>query len=89
MDSQTDSEALDNFFENDMILLSGGELDTGLLGPDLDVNFHKDVYNTKPFSILDELMASPPIHYSTNTTKFTKSSTISHPLFFMITTTSD
>ena len=48
-----------------MISLSGGESDTDLLGPDLGVNSHEDINTTKPFSVLDELIASPPIHNST------------------------
>ena len=70
-----------------MISLSGGESDIDLLRPDLEVNSHDDIHNTKTFSILDELLARPPTHNSTNTTTSTTSSTISHPLSFMITTT--
>ena len=71
-----------------MISLSGWELNADFLGPDWDVTYHKYVHTTKPFSILDELMASPPTHNSANTNTFTISSTISHPLTLMITTTS-
>ena len=46
-----------------MISLSGGESDTDLLGPDLGVNSHEDIHTAKSFSILDELIASPPIRF--------------------------
>ena len=88
MDSQIDRKTLDNFLENDMISLSGWELNTDFLGPDFDVIYYKDIHITKPFSILQELMASPPTHNSTNTNTSTTSSTISHPLTLMISTTS-
>ena len=88
MDSQIEGKTLDNFLENDMISLSGWELDTDFLGPDLDVIYHKDVHTIKPFSILNELMTSLPTHNSTNTNTFTISCTISHPLTLMIITTS-
>ena len=42
---------------------------------------------TTPFSILDELLASPPISNSTNTTTSITSSTITHPLCCMTTIT--
>ena len=91
MDSQIDSNLLDNILENDIISLISGESDTDLLGPDLDLNLHEDMDTTKLYSILDELMASPPTHntkqqYSTNTTTSTTSSTILHPLSAMTTT---
>ena len=47
----------------------------------------KKMRTTKPFSILDELLASPPIHNTTNTGKSTTSSTTTHPLYCIITTT--
>ena len=87
MDSQIDSETLNNILENDMISLSGGESDANLLGPDVDVNSHEDIPTTKPFSILEELLTSPPTHNSTNTTTSTTSSTTFHSLSFMITAT--
>ena len=87
MDSQTDSETLNNILENDMILIRGGESDTDFLGPDLDVNCCEDIHTTKPFSILDELMPSLSTHNSTNTTMSTPSSAISHQLSSMIITT--
>lgn len=73
MDSQTDSETLDNISENDISLIRGGELDTDFLGPDRDVNSSKDIHSTKPFLILDELMPSLLTHNSTNTTMSTTS----------------
>ena len=60
MDSQIDSEILDNILENHIISLSGGESDIDLLGPDLGLNLHEDIDTMKPYSILDELMASRP-----------------------------
>ena len=87
MDSKADSETLNNLLENDMIPLSGEESDIDLLGPDPDINSQEDMRITKPFSILDELLASPPIRNSTNTTTPTTSSTITHPLSCMIATT--
>ena len=87
MENQLDNEALSNIFENDIYLLSGGESDTDLLGPDLDVNSHEDIHTMKPFSRLDEMLPRPPIHNSTNTTMSTTLYTITHPLSFMITTT--
>ena len=91
MDSQIDSELLDSMLEKDIILLSSEETDTDLLGSDLDLNLH-DIDTTKPYSILDELMACPPTHntkhqYSTNTTTSTTSSTICFPLSTMTTIT--
>ena len=83
MDSQIDSEALNNLLEDDMISLSGGELDT----PNTDGNNQNDIHIIKPISILDELLASPPIDNSTNTTMSTSPSTISRPLYSIITTT--
>ena len=81
MDSQVDSETLNNLLENDIISLSGGESDKDLLGSDPDTNSREDMRIKKHFSILDELMASPPIHNSTNTnmstTSFTTNTTIS------------
>ena len=41
MDSQVDSETLNNLLENDIISLSGGESDKDLLGSDLDINSRK------------------------------------------------
>ena len=76
MDSQVDSETLNNLLENDMISLSGGESDIDLLGSDPYTNSREDMRTKKHFSVLDELLASPPIHNSTNTTKSTTSSTI-------------
>ena len=81
MDSQLDSETLNNLLENDIISLSGGESDKDLLGSDPDTNSREDIRIKKHFSILDELMASPPMHNSTNTdmstTSFTTNTTIS------------
>ena len=86
MDSKADSEILNNLLEDDMISLSGGESDIDLLGPDPDINSQEDMRITKPFSILYELLASPPIRNSTNTTTPTTSSTITHPLSCIIAT---
>ena len=58
-----------------------------ILGSDPDTNSREDMSLTKPFSILDELLASPPICNSTNTTTSTPSSTITQPLSYMIVTT--
>ena len=58
-----------------------------LLGSDPDTNSQEDMNLTKSFSILDELLASPPICNSTNTTTSTPSSTITQPLSYMIVTT--
>ena len=87
MDSQLDSETLNSILENDIILESGGESDTGLLVPDLDFNSHEEIHTMKQFSILDELVASPSTHNSKNSTTSTTSSTISHLFCFMVTTT--
>ena len=80
MDSQVDSETLNSLLENDIISLSGGESDKDLLGSDPDTNSWEDMCIKKYFSILDELLASPPIHNSTNTdmstTSFTTNTTI-------------
>ena len=86
IDSKTDSDILSNILENDMILLIGDELHIDLLRPDLSLNSHEDIYTMKPFSILDDLVASPPTHNSTNTNTSTTSFSIFHPLSFMITT---
>ena len=85
MDSQIDSEMLDNILENDIILLIGGESDINLLGPDLGLDLYEDMDTTKLYSILDELMASKTTYnikhqYSTNTTTSTTPSNISHSL---------
>ena len=87
MDSQVDSKTLNNLLEHDMISLSGGESDTDLLRPHLDTNSQEDMHTTTPFSTLDELLASPPIRNSTNTTPSSTSSTIAHPLYCMTITT--
>ena len=76
MDSQVDSGTLNNLLENDMISLSGGESTIDLLGSDLDINSREDRCTIKHFSIIDELLASPPIHNSSNTTTSSTSSTI-------------
>ena len=78
---------LNNLLENDMISPSGGESDTDLLEPDSDGNSQEDMRITTPFSILDEILASPPIHNSNYTTTSTTSSTIACPLYCMTTTT--
>ena len=70
-----------------MISLSSGESDIDLLGSDPDTNSLEDMRTTKRFSILDELLASPPIRNSTNTTTSTTSTTVTHPLSCMIVTT--
>ena len=87
MDSQVDSETLNNLLVNDMISLSSEESDIDLLGSDPNTNSRDDMRTTKHFSILDELLASPPIPNSTNTTTSTTSSTITHLLSCMIVTT--
>ena len=86
MDSQLDNEIPNNILENDINLVSGGELDTDLLVLELNLKSHEQIHTTKPYSILNQLVSSPPIHNSTNTTTSTTSSTISHSFFFMITT---
>ena len=87
MDSQNDSKTLNNLLENVIFSLRGGEADTDLLAPDPDANYPKDRHTMKPFSILDESLASSPIHSFTKTTTSTSSSTISHPFYPMVTTT--
>ena len=52
IDSQVDSETLNNLLENDMISLSGGESDIDLLGSDPDTNSQEDMCTAKHFSIL-------------------------------------
>ena len=89
INSKTDSDILSNILENDMISLIGGELHIDPLRPDLSLNSHEDIHTMKPFSILDDLVASPPTHNSTNTNTSTTSFTIFHPLSFMITTAAD
>ena len=89
IDSKTDSKILGNILENDMISLSGGESHVDLLGSDLSFNSREVIHTMKPFSILDDLVASPPTHNFTNTTTSTTSFTIFHPLSFMITTAAD
>ena len=71
MDSQVNSEALNNLLENDMISQSRGEPNIDLLGSDPDTNSREDMHITKPFSILNELVDSPPTRNSTNTTTST------------------
>ena len=78
MDSQVDSETLNNLLENDMISLSGGESDIDLMGSDPDTNYREDMRTTKHFSILDKLLASSTTRNSTNSTTSTTSSTINH-----------
>ena len=60
MDSQVHNETL-NLLENDMNSLRTGESDTDLLGSDPDTSSLEDMRTRNPFSILDELLASPPI----------------------------
>ena len=72
------SELRGKILENDMIWLSGGESDVDLLGPDVGLGLEEDLDTTKPCSIIDELMDSPPTHHttyqqSTNTITFTNS----------------
>ena len=74
------SELLNQIFEEDIILLSGGESDTELIEPEEDLN------ETQPYSIIDELMDDPPNHYTNHQTSIIFS-TISHPLATMATTT--
>ena len=86
------SELRGKILENDMIWLSGGESDVDLLGPDVGLGLEEDLDTTRPYSIIDELMDSPPTHHtkyqhSTNTITFTIFSTVSHPLSTMATTT--
>ena len=82
MDSQVDSETLNNLLENDIISLSGGKSDKDLLRSEPDTNSREDMRIKKHFSILNELLASPPIHNSTNTdmstTSFTTNTSISN-----------
>ena len=82
MDSQVNSEALNNLLENDTIWPN-----IDLLGSDPDTNSREDMHITKPFSILNELVDSPPTRNSINTTTSTPSCTITHPLSCMIVTT--
>ena len=49
MDSQVDSETLNNLLENDMISLNGGESDIDLLGSDPYTNSREDMRNKKIF----------------------------------------
>ena len=70
-----------------MISISGGESDIDLLGSNPDTNYREDMRTTKHFSILDEILTTPPTRNSTNTTSSTTSSTITHPLSYMIVTT--
>ena len=70
-----------------MISLSCGDSDIDLLRSDPDTNSLEDMCTTKSFSILHELLASPPIRNSTNNTTSTTSSTITHPLSYMTVTT--
>ena len=72
------SELRGKILENDMIWLSGGESDVDLLGPDVGLGLEEDLDTTKPYSIIDELMDSPPTHHtkyqhSTNTITFINS----------------
>ena len=78
------SELRDKSLEDDIIWLSGSESDVDLLGPDLVLDLEEDLDTTKSYSIIDELMYSPPTHHakyqhSTNTIMFTILSTVSHP----------
>ena len=86
MDSQADSKNLNNLFKNDMVSLSSRESNIDLLGSDRDTNTREDIRTTKTFSVLDQILASPPIRNSTNTTTSTTSSTITHTLSCMIVT---
>ena len=45
MDSQVDKETLNKLLENDMVSLSGGELDINLLGPDLHAHYQQDAHH--------------------------------------------
>ena len=78
MDSQMHSELLNQILEEDIILLSGGESDTDLMGLDKDLNI------TRLYSIIDELMDGPPTQHTKHQTS-TVFSTISHPLATMTT----
>ena len=69
------SELLNQIFEED-ISLNGGDSDNKLMEPEEDLN------ETRPYSIIDELMDGPPNHC----TKYQTST--SHPLATMATTTS-
>ena len=66
MESQMSRELLDKFLEDDIIALSGGELDDNLLGSDMEENFENHHPSTKPYSIIDELMDNPPTHHNKN-----------------------
>ena len=70
-----------------MVSLSCGESDTDLQGSNPGANSQEDMHTTKPFSILDELLDSPPICNCTNTTASTTYFSIAHPLCCIITTT--
>ena len=87
MDSQVDSENLSNLLENDKISLSGGESDIDLLGSDSDTNPQEDICTTKTFSVLDQILVSPPICNSTNTTTSSTSCPITNRVSCMIVTT--
>ena len=45
MDSQVDKETLNKLLENDMVSLSGGELDINLLGPDWHAHYQEDAHH--------------------------------------------
>ena len=79
IDSQIDSELLDSILENDIISLSGGKSDTDLLGHDLDLNLNENMDTTKPYSILDELVACPPTHNTKHQYSTTKSKSKNTP----------
>ena len=59
MDSQTNSELLNEMLEVDISSLSGGESDIDLLGPDFGLDPKEDLNTTRLYSIIDELMDWP------------------------------
>ena len=74
------SKLLNKIFEEDIISLSGGDSDTELMEPEEDLN------ETRPYSIIDELMDGPPNSYTIHQTSTIPSFAISHPLATMVTT---
>ena len=62
MDSQMNSELLNEMLEGNIISLSSGESNIDLLGPDFGLDPKEGLNTTKPYSIIDELMDGSPTH---------------------------
>lgn len=58
------SELFDKILEADIILLSGGDSDVELLGPDPSLDLKEDLDTTESYSITDELMNVLPTHHT-------------------------